>query len=729
MLGDLEEAHRRRLRRHGPARRALLTALETLDMAAALVRVRVARLATNKGSSIVQDYKLGLRMLVKYPGLTLAGGLALAIAIGIGAGWYDLTGDLSCARRLPLPDGDRIVEIEMRNRAGGGDERRLLHDFSAGSAMSDRSTISACIARVERNLILGDARPEPVTIAETTASAFRLARVPPLLGRPLLDADEQPGAPPVVVLGYACGSSSSADATTSIGQTVQLGKTTTTVVGVMPEGFAFPINHRLWVPLQLRPVGLCAARRSGDARLRPAGAGRDPGAGQCGAHALTRTHGGRLAADARASASAVLAYGGESPGDRTWLEFVITHLPILLVLVVACINVGTLIYARTATREAEIATRYALGASRARIVTQLFVEALVLASIAAVVGLLVANWALNGACAFYSGQTGGAAVLGQSGLKPTTILYAAVLTIVGAAILGVLPALKVTRRTCTPQLRNLGAGGSTLRFGWFWTTAMIVAGRPDGHLYAAGVWVSRKRRSAIDGSASEFPAEHYLAIESSSIATRRLRARSRRGVRGTARADLRRARTARSRRNRMSSAVTFADRLPGMGVAVRTRRSRVAAARRRRSIPNLWTATRRPEILRDVRHSARRGPRFPRRRSRCRRACRARQRSVRAPLHERRESGRPARALCQPAIRRRAAAVVRDRRHGPRHRHDAHRSRRGAVRVHAGIAGRDRSAGDRRAGRRRSGRARAAPAGDRGRPRSRPAAGRHALAR
>ena len=72
-------------------------------------------------------------------------------------------------------------------------------------------------------------------------------------------------------------------------------------------------------------------------------------------------------------------------------QFALRNLPVLLVLIIACLSVGTLVYARTATREGEIAVRSALGASRARIIGQLFVEALVLASVAAAVGLMAAD--------------------------------------------------------------------------------------------------------------------------------------------------------------------------------------------------------------------------------------------------------------------------------------------------------------------------------------------------
>ncbi|HVQ14713.1 MAG TPA: hypothetical protein VMS40_14025, partial [Vicinamibacterales bacterium] len=77
---------------------------------------------------MLQDYKLGLRMLLKYPGLTLAGGLALAIAIGVGAGWYDLTGKI-IAPAIPLPEGDRLVVIETHNTLTNEPEPRVAHDF------------------------------------------------------------------------------------------------------------------------------------------------------------------------------------------------------------------------------------------------------------------------------------------------------------------------------------------------------------------------------------------------------------------------------------------------------------------------------------------------------------------------------------------------------------------------------------------------------------------------
>jgi len=587
VLGDLEEAHHRHKRRHRRLAARALTALETFDMAGAIVRARVAR-SRIRGSSIVQDYKLGLRMLLKYPGLTVAGGLALAIAIGVGAGWYDLTRDL-LRPSLPLPGGDRLVEIEMRDSASGQDERRILHDFVGWRRDAQLTMDLGAYRTLERNLMLGDARPEPVTTAETTASAFTITRVPPLLGRPLVAADEVPGAPPVVVLGYSVWRRQFEGRADVVGQVVQLGSIATTVVGVMPEGFAFPVNHRIWVPLQVRPSGY--APLEGPAihvfgRLAP-------GATQAQAYAELTTLTQRAAAASPITHEhlrpRVLAYGGESPGDRSWLEFVVTHLPILMVLLVACANVGTLIYARTATREAEIATRLALGASRARIVSQLFVEALMLAGVAATVGLVVAHWALKwGVATYYSGESAGVPFWIHSGLRATTVVYAAGLTIVGAALLGLLPALKVTRPQAQPQLRSAGGSGSSLRFGFFWTAAMIgqvaltVICLPPAMGIAHEAWRDRVLRD-------QFPAERYLAVrldlDADLVST----------TGSVESAAARRSQVYEEFERRLLAEsgvemVTLGDRLPGMAPGVRSGEVEITPNVPPLLIPSLWTA-------------------------------------------------------------------------------------------------------------------------------------------
>ena len=554
VLGDLEERR--------------FTVVETLDMAAALIRGRWS--AFIKGSGTVQDYKLGLRMLVKYPGLTIAGGLALAIAIAIGAGWYTFMGDF-WRPRMPFPDGDRLVEVEMRNTAGGGDERRIAHDL-AGWRRDVRSIRHFGAYRsLERNLILGDASPEPVLVAETTASMFHVTGVPPLLGRHLIEADEQPGAAPVVVLGYYVWQRRFGADAGLVGKTIQLGRATTTVVGVMPEGYTFPVNHRMWTPLYLKGSGY--APLDGPA-IRVFGLVA-PGHTQAQANAEVTTLTERAAAASPSTHQylrpRVLAWGGQSPGDRSIVEIVVTYMPVFLILLIACANVGTLIYARTATRDAEISMRSALGATRDRIIAQLFVEALVLASVSALVGLTAAHYALKwGLTAYYAGAGTGVPFWLSPGLKMSTVIFAAGLTVIAAAILGVLPALKATGKDVQMQLRSVGSGGSTLRFGAVWTTAMIaqvaltVICLPPAMGASEEAWRDRVIRS-------RFPAEQYLAVR---LDVDRVSSATEGDEPAAAFAE-RFTRTYSELERRIAGepsvvGITYGDRLPGMGIAVRS---------------------------------------------------------------------------------------------------------------------------------------------------------------
>ena len=513
---------------------------------------------------MLQDYKLGVRMLLKYPGLTIAGGLALAIAIGIGAGWYDLAGKLLWPT-IPLPDGDRIVIIETHNALTNQPELRVTRDFLEWR--SDVRSIDGLGAyRTElRNLIVGNTPPVLIRTAALTATAFRTARVTPLIGRGLLDADETPGAPGVVVLGYDVWQRSFEGRNDVVGSTVKLGSTPVTVVGVMPEGFGYPVSYHAWTPLQLRasygalegdPIGVIG-------RLKP-------GITLEQANAELRVLGERAAAALPATHAHLRPLVGRlGQGTETLPDFVglaLMYLPSLLVLLLACTTVGTLFYARTAIREGEMAMRSALGASRARIISQLFVEALVLASIAAAVGLIAADRTLRWGIETVAEGKGGVPFWMVPGLEITTMLYAGGLAVVGAAMLSLLPALRVTRTRLQPHLMNLGAGGSTLRFGRVWTTAMIAQVALTAIAIPSGIEGASQaiRRVRIH---AQFPSHEYF--------TARLELDRPAGEDMTSAFEERRARTYARLEQQMAEepdvvAVTFADRVPGAPSDIRT---------------------------------------------------------------------------------------------------------------------------------------------------------------
>ncbi|HEX2187695.1 MAG TPA: ABC transporter permease, partial [Longimicrobiaceae bacterium] len=328
---------------------------------------------------------------------------------------------------------------------------------------------------LERNLIAGGGGGEPVEVAEISAAGFRVARVPPLLGRPLVDADERADAPPVVVLGHDLWRTRFGSDPGVVGRAVRLGNTVHTVVGVMPEGFAFPMNHRAWTPLRADPAAY--ERRQGPGitvfgRLAP-------GASLADARAEMEAIGRRTAAafpDTHARLRPlVLPYTALfMDGTPRWALHV-AQLLVSLLLVVICVNVAVLVYARTATRQGEIAVRSALGASRRRIVAQLFTEALVLSAAAAAVGLLAARLVLAQVDAFIARELahfGGVPFWMEFGLSRGAVLYVAGLAVLGAAIVGVVPALQATGRPVQASLRGLG-GGTGMQMGRTWTVLIV----------------------------------------------------------------------------------------------------------------------------------------------------------------------------------------------------------------------------------------------------------------
>lgn len=191
------------------------------------------------------DVKLGLRMFMKYPGLSLVVVVGMAVAIAIGAGYFAVLGTWLDAS-LPLPEGERIVSI--RNPVNGSS----LDDASGADVLEWRDAITSvhdlgAYQNDGRN-ISADGRTDVIQVAVMTASGFRVARVAPAMGRTLIDDDERPGAPPVVVIGYEEWQKRFGGDPRILERTIRLDDTVHAIVGVMPDGFGFPVNHRSWAP-------------------------------------------------------------------------------------------------------------------------------------------------------------------------------------------------------------------------------------------------------------------------------------------------------------------------------------------------------------------------------------------------------------------------------------------------------------------------------------------------
>jgi predicted permease len=418
------------------------------------------------------DVRLGLRMLVKHPGLTLVGGLGMAVAIAISAGSFAFFHS-HLYPRIPLDEGDRIVALENWDMEVNNEERHTLHDFVVWREEMRTVRDMGAFRTVGRNLIRGDGAPELVQVAEMTAAGFRLARVPPLLGRPLVEEDDRPGSPPVVVIGHDVWRTRFAADPGVVGRQLRLGAVVHTVVGVMPEGFPFPLSHGFWTPL--RPDPSAHPRGEGPeifvfGRLAPGATLEEAQAelatiGRRTTAAFPATH-ARLQPRVWPYTHAMIDIQGIS-----LVEVGMMQLMASLLLLVVAVNVAILVYARTATRRGEIAVRSALGASRRRVVAQLFVEALLLSAGAAVVGIGLAQLGLRQGNLIME-QEMGVPFWTDYGLRSATVLYTVGLAFAAAVLVGVLPALKATGRGLQADLRRLG-GGTGITLGKVWTVLIV----------------------------------------------------------------------------------------------------------------------------------------------------------------------------------------------------------------------------------------------------------------
>ncbi len=473
LVGDLEEAHRARATRRGPGLATLLTSFEALDIALMLVRRRF-RLPRLLMSWL--DVKLAMRMLVRYPVLTVIGTGSLAAAIALGASAFAFI-SLFLWPQMPLPDGDQVVTVLHHDVAANQGESRVTADYLRWRDGTRTLTDFAAGRGTIRNLVMGDGIAEPISVAEVTASSFLMARVAPVMGRVLNADDTLAAAPPVMLLGERIWRERFAADPAIVGKTLLVSETPTTVVGIMPTAFRFPSVYEVWQPLKIEAAS--ATPRAGIgiqiwARLKPAVTHEQ-------ANAELAVLSARAAADWPATHEHLRAVVGSpvesevsNPEERALLASANIFVALLVLLVSG--NVALLMFARAATRESEIVVRTALGASRGRLVGQFLTEALALSTIAAVIGLVLAQQVMVWGVNTFTVVANNGELLPfwiTPSLPPISIVYGVGLAVLAAGVTGILPAVKMTRAVSS-RLRETTAGGGGLSFGGVWTVVIVL---------------------------------------------------------------------------------------------------------------------------------------------------------------------------------------------------------------------------------------------------------------
>ena len=454
----------------------------------------------------VLDLKLGGRMLVKHPALTVIATIAVAFAIAVGTVGFEIARQ-ALWPTIPLPDGNAIVALRNWNVADNASVPASRRDYELWRDGLSTITDLSAVEVEERSIAVGAGPGQPETVANVTASTFALTRVPALMGRTLLEADERGGAEEVVVVGYDFWKNKLDGAADAVGRVIRISGTPVTIVGVMPRGYGFPQRNGVWRPLHLERIPEASpSLRYVFGRLAP-GRTREEATAQVaaiGARAATmfpETH-----KNVRLQVLSLPDAVSDLP-DRAALVLASINVFLVLLAALLCGNVAMLLFARAVSRERELLVRAALGASRGRLIMQLFAEALLLCAVGAVVGLMVARFVLARTWTMIEGQTGPLPFWIDTSLSTTTILYAVGLTLFAAAIAGVVPALKVTSGGAGGRLRAASSGGGGLQFGGVWTVVIVaqiaLTTLLPVPLLGVGADVTRKTPAG-------FPAEAFL---------------------------------------------------------------------------------------------------------------------------------------------------------------------------------------------------------------------------
>ena len=417
---------------------------------------------------MASDLRFALRMILAHRWFSLAVVVTLALGIGLNTMVFTIV-NAALFKPVPVPGGARLVSVAT-HMPDGRDTRMSYPDLVDYRAQAH--SFEALEGGANQEGVLGEPGipPQSYHLQRATTGIFSMLHIHPVLGRDFLSSDAQPGAPPVLMIGYAVWQERYAGALSVIGRQVRINEKPATIIGVMPKGFMFPTTVDVWMPLAPTPNDLKRDNRQLEVFgiLHPGGV-KIPAA-QTEIAAISNRLATQYSEDKNTAAN-VMTFHQRYDGGNIRMVFLLMLASVGFVLLIACANVANMMLSRAIGRQREMSIRAALGASRWRVVRQLLIESVLLSMLGGAFGLALAY------CGSHwfdlATQRVGRPYWVQFTTDYTVFGYFAALCILSGLLFGIAPALRASRPDLNQVLQE-GARSIGRHRGGFLAAVLVV---------------------------------------------------------------------------------------------------------------------------------------------------------------------------------------------------------------------------------------------------------------
>ena len=417
-------------------------------------------------TTLLQDLRYGIRMLLKNPGFTIVAVLALTLGIGADSAIFSVVNAV-LLRPLPYPDSERLVILRERSPQLEG--MSVAYPNFIDWREQNGAFENIGVFRRQNFNLTGNGEPERLVGSQVSADVFATLRVNAARGRVFTNDEDKPGATPVVVLSHGLWQRRFGGDLNILDQTLTLDSRSFTVIGVMPPNFQFPARDtELWTAVGQasknpgwenrgnHPGLTVIARIKPDVTLQQAREDMDIVASNLEKQYPSSNTGNRV------SITPALENAlGNRPGDVSIRPALLVLLGAVgFVLLIACANVANLLLARASTRQKEIAIRTALGASRGRIIRQLLTESILLSVVGGALGLLLARWGVKLIIAISPNSIPRSR---EIDLDIRVLAFTIGVSLLTGIVFGLVPALQASKPDLNETLKDAGRGSTGSR--------------------------------------------------------------------------------------------------------------------------------------------------------------------------------------------------------------------------------------------------------------------------